>query len=248
MIEERTTAYLLNELPEPEAEQFEEHCFTQPEWPDVELDSAEADLIHAYIKNELSPERQRRFEENYLTTEARRERVLIARSFLRVICPVNKPKLTRTQKLFAFLKSLAFAPQNAVPRFAAIVVVVGLIATLAWLLLRTKPPLTFAALDLVISSDQRDVGTQPQKVKLPLEKDALRITLALPEAATYRVQWEGIKGRLKDLEIEKQDANSISVIIPAGALTPGQYALKLFRKNPDGPDDPVPGSYLFIVE
>ena len=68
MTDERTTAYLLDELPEHEAEQFEEQCFSQPEWPDVELQSAEDDLIHAYIKNQLSPERRRRFEENYLTT------------------------------------------------------------------------------------------------------------------------------------------------------------------------------------
>ena len=71
MTDERTTAYLLDELPQHEAEQFEEQCFSQPEWPEVELESAEEDLIQAYIKNELSPERRRRFEENYLTTAAR---------------------------------------------------------------------------------------------------------------------------------------------------------------------------------
>lgn len=252
MTDERTTAYLLNELPAPEAEQFEEQCYTQPEWPDAELDSAEADLIHAYIKNELTPERQRRFEEDYLTTEARRERVLLARSFLRVVCSVNQPKLTWTQRLVGFLKSLVFAPQFFVPRFATIVVALGLTSALLWFAIRPKAPQTFAYINLEISTATRAGGSQTQKVRSPLAEDALRISLALPQPvpqrATYRVQWEDIKGPLENLEIEKQDANSLSVIIPADKLTPGQYVLKLFQKDPDGTDERVLGNYFFIVE
>ena len=249
MTEERTTAYLLNELPETEAEQFEEQCFAQPEWPEVELDSAEADLIMAYIKNELSPERQRRFEDNYLTTQARKERLLLARSFLRVVCPNSQSKLPWTQRLSGSLKS-AFAPQFSVPKFASLVVILGLIATLVWFAFSPRGPQTYAQLNLVISSDTRAVSSQPQKVRLPLAEDALRISLTSPEPqdARYRVQWEGVKGALENLEIEKQDANSISVVIPADQLKPGQYALKLFRKNPDGTEEPVRGSYQFIVE
>ena len=252
MTDERTTAYLLNELPEPEAEQFEEQCFTQPEWPDIELDSAETDLIHAYIKNELSPERQRRFEENYLTTEARRERVLLARSFLRVVCSASRPQLTWTQRLFGFLKSLAFAPRFFVPRFATIVLALGLTSALLWFAFRTKPPQTFANISLEISTATRAGGSQAQKVRSPLAADALRITLALPQpapqGATYRVQWEDIKGALQSLEIEKQDAKSLSIIIPAEKLAPGQYSLKLVRKNPDGTEQRITGSYFFNVE
>ena len=245
MNEERTTAYLLNELPQPEAEQFEEQCFAQPEWPDVELDSAEEDLIQAYIKNELSAERQRRFEENYLTTEARRERVLLARSFLRVVCSQGQQESSWTERLSGFL-----TPRFFVPRFAAIVVTLGLMATLLWFVVRTKPPQTFAHLNLAISSDTRSVGGPEQRVRLPLAEDALRISLTLPEprGATYRVQWEDVARPLEDLNVEKQDATSLSVIIPADKLKPGQYALKLFRKNPDGTETRVPGSYLFIVD
>lgn len=104
-------------------------------------------------------------------------------------------------------------------------------------------------MNLVISTDtRRATGYQVPTVKVPLQKDALRITLTLPEPVTYRIQWEDIKGRLTDLEIEKQEANSVSVIIPAGDLTPGQYALTLFRKNSNGTEERVPGSYQFIVE
>ena len=244
MTDERTTAYLLNELAEPEAELFEDECFAQPEWPDMELESAEEDLIYAYIKNELSPERRRRFEENYLTTEARRERVLFARSIMDVVC---QPKPTWRQRLVDSFKSLAFTSQFPVPKFAAIVLAAGLIATVAWFALRTKPPQTFLPLNLMISTDTRGESSRAQIVQLPLKEDALRITLTLPEPGEYRVQWDDIKGTRKYLEIEKQDAKSISVIIPAGELTPGQYALKLVPKSTNETAEPLLGSYLFEV-
>jgi len=248
MTDERITAYLLDELPQHEAEQFEEECFAQPEWPEVELESAEEDLIQAYIKNELSPERRRRFEENYLTTTAREDKVLFARSFLRVVCPAGQP--TWTQRLFGFLKSLVFAPQFAVPRLATIFVTLGLIAALLWwFVYPPKRPQTFAHINLTLSFDRRAASNRVENITLPLAEDALRISMALPEpapeGATYRVQWENVKGPLEELKIERQDTKSVSVIIPANKLIRGQYLLKLFRKDPDGTETPVPGSYLF---
>ena len=249
MTDERTTAYLLDELPEDEAIQFEEECFSQPEWPKVELESAEDDLIQAYIKKELSSERRRRFEEHYLTTAARIEKVLIARSALRVIC---QQKPTWTERVLGFLKSLASSPQAAVPRFATILVAFGLGATVLWFSLRPTPPRTFAHINLAISYDNRTSGDSTQKVTLPLAEDALRISLSLPEpvtqGATYRVEWEDKKGPIEDLAVENQAANPISVIIPAGKLTPGRYALKLFQKNPHGTEERVQGNYFFSVD
>jgi hypothetical protein len=105
---------------------------------------------------------------------------------------------------------------------------------------------------LVSSTDTRDVGSQAPTLSLPVAEDALRISLALPEPApqdaTYRVQWEDIKGALESLDIEKQNADSVSVIILSDKLTPGQYALKLFRKNPNETEERVLGNYYFIVE
>jgi hypothetical protein len=246
---ERTIAYLLDELPEPEALKFEEDCFSQPEWPEVELQSAEDDLIQAYIKNELSPERRQRFEENYHTTTARIDKVLVARATLKVFCH-QKP--TWNQRVLAFVKSLVLAPQFQVPRFAAILLTVGLGTTLLWFSFRPIPQRTFAHIDLSISYDTRSASSQVQSVKLPLAEDALRSSLALPElapqGATYRVQWDNKKGRIEDLAVEKPDANPITVIIPANKLTPGQYTLKLFRKNPNGTEDRVQGNYFFNVD
>lgn len=245
--DERTTAYLLNELTEREAEQFEEECFARPEWPAEELDFAEQELIQAYIKNELSPERRRRFEEHYLTTAARKQRVVITRSLLRRVCRQR----TLGQRALDFLQSMVWAPRLLVPRFAAILLIVGLAATLLWYVIPPRAPQTFAHLNLVSTSDERSTSGPPHEVRLPLAKDALRLSLALPEPAssgtTYRVQWEDVRGAIEDLDIEKQEANSLSVIIPADDLKRGQYALILHQKNPDGTEQRLPGSYLFNV-
>lgn len=252
MNNERITAYLLNELSKREAEQFEEQCFAEPEWPEGELESAEEDLIQAYIKKELGFWRRRRFKKYYLITQARKDRVLIARSFLRLACTTDPPKVNWRQKLGTFLNPKALGPWATVSQFAAVILVIGLSVTLALLVFRTKVPQTFAQLNLVIRSDNRAVSSDVQTVRLPINEDAVRISLKLPEPApagsTYRVQWEDVKGPLEDLNIEKQDANLITVVIPAEKLKHGQYVLKLFRKNPDGTEQRVPGNYLFNVE
>lgn len=252
MNDERITAYLLKELTEREAEHFEEQCFAQPEWPASELESAEDDLIEAYVRKELSPARRRRFEKHYLTTTARKDRVLLARSFLRVVCSAEPPKPTWMDRVRDFWNS-----QPLVLKYGSVAMVVLILSVallISWPTKRYVAPQTFAHLNLTIASENRSQGdsTTRQKIKLPLGADALRLSLALPEpapaGAAYSVQWENAKGPLKTLAIESQDGNSIRVVIPADELVPGRYALKLVRKNQDGTEERLNGSYFFDVE
>jgi hypothetical protein len=250
MTDERTTAYLLGELPELDAEQFEEQLFAQHEWPVADLDAAEEELIDAYIRNELTPERQHRFTDKYLTTDARRERVLLARSFLRVVCSAEPKSLKDrlTERFAGFWK----AP-IATPRFAtAALLVIAAVSALVWFVLRPRPPQSFAYLNLTIATETRSESAPKPKVTLPLGKDALRISLTLPApaptGAAYRVQWENVHAPLGDLQIESHDEKSVSVVIPAAKLSRGLYALKLYRKNPDGSEQRLNGSYIFVVE
>lgn len=250
MNDERTTAYLLQELSEREAEQFEEQCFAQAEWPAGELESAEDDLIEAYVRKELSPARRRRFEKYYLTTAAREDRVLLARSFLRVVCSAEPPKPTWIDRFRDLWNS-----HPLVLRYGSVAMVLILsVALLIWSIIPRSAPQTFANLNLTIALENRSHGpsSAPQKVKLPLGADALRLSLTLPEpapaGAVYSVEWENAKGPLKTLAIESQDANSIRVVIPADELVPGRYALKLVRKNPGRPEERINGSYFFDVE
>jgi hypothetical protein len=253
MTDERITAYLLQELSAREAEIFEEQCFAQDEWPAAELTAAEDDLIQAYIRQELSPERHQLFEKNYMTTAARKERVLMARSFLCVVCSTEPTKVKWSERLQIWVGQIS--PQVSVPKFASVLLVAALGVSLTiftWTSLRNRGPQTFAQLNLVMSSENRSAGGQQQKVTLPLAEDALRISLALPgnepKGATYRVQLEDVKGSLDTLKTESQDDKGLSVIIPAEKLSRGQYALKLFRKNQDGTEARVEGSYFFNVE
>lgn len=258
MTDERIIAYLLKELPEEELEQFEDSCFAQESWPE-EINLVEEDLIDAYLRNELTQERRQRFEQNYLNTEARQERVTMAAMLFHHVDACHavtkrdagataRDKPTWAERLRAFWSS-----QNLMPRAVMAVVVVAVIASVLWLaLFRSPSPRTFATLTLSISNNSRAEGVQASRIKLPLSADALRISLTLPErsaqAVRYRVELENIKGETKTLEIAGQDAQSVSVVIPAAQLARGQYALNLFAIKADGTEQPVNGSYFFTVE
>src|SRR5436190_22642817 len=177
MPDERITAYLLGELTARAAEQFEEQCFAQNEWPAAALESAEEDLVDAYSRKEFTRKRRQHFEKNYLTTAARKERVMFARSFLRIVCSNDEPaKSTWTEWLAAFWKA-----QPLLHRYATVVMVLIVGAILLWHYLIPTGPRTFAQLTLTnVVAERRanEVSTAPiQTVKLPLGNDALRISL-----------------------------------------------------------------------
>lgn len=234
MTDERITAYLLEELSEQESHQFEEQCFAQDEWP-AEVDAAEQDLIDAYLRNELTSDRKKRFQERYLTTDARKARVLAAKSFHATLCP---SKVTWGQWLQAFFQR-PLVPQTAI---AILVVAVGV----GIYLTRAGRPQSFTPVELAMSSSDRATGVQPKIVSLPLNTDALQVSLKLPEpppdAAGLRVQFANVNSTFKDLKIESQDAHFVVVNIPAAQVIPGQNLLKLSNKNG------VIGNYFFNAE
>src|SRR5215207_4399918 len=122
MTDEQITAYLLQELTEEEAERFEDRCFAQEEWP-ADLDAAEHELIDAYLRNELSKDQRRRFEQYYLTTDARKARVLTAQSFHQVLCPkAREEEVTLWAKLQAFWQR----PLVARTAMAVLVLAIGI--------------------------------------------------------------------------------------------------------------------------
>jgi methionine-rich copper-binding protein CopC len=257
MTDERIIAYLLEELPEEELKQFEDECYEQMNWQDQVL-PVEEDLIDAYLRDELTAEQRQRFERNYLTTEARQQRVIMAAALLRhvdecqpaqtpIAVPLTRP--TWSERLNAF-----WSGQTLPLRAAAAFMLLAIIAGALWLFLfRTPSNQTFATLTLVISvSNNRAEGIQASNVKLPLNADALKISLTLPErlppAPRYRIELENDRGETRQLEIVGQDARSVSVVIPATQLSRGQYALKLFMTKADGTEQRVNGSYFFTVE
>jgi methionine-rich copper-binding protein CopC len=257
MTEERIIAYLLKELPEEELERLEEECFEQERWP-VHVNLAEEDLVDAYLRGELAPERRERFEQNYLTTEARRERVRFAAALLRRVDEYNEVPSEADARPTAEStwvdRFLAFwgGPKPAL-RAAVAVLIAAVILGALWLYLsRGRPPVTFATLTLNASSSNRAEGAQSGKVKLPLGADALRIALTLPAqapaAARFRVELQNENGETRPLEVAGHSSQTVLVEIPGPQLTRGEYALKLFAVKPDGTEQRIEGSYFFTVE
>jgi len=235
MTDERITAYLLEELTEQESEQFEEQCFAQDEWP-AELDAAEQELIDAYLRNELPSDRRRRFLERYLTTDARKARVLATKSFHETLCAVQ-PKSAWKEWLRALIQR-PLVPQTAI----ALLVLVTVVAVV----LVPRSPKTFTQVELAMSSPDRGTAAQTKVVSVPLRAEALQIHLVLPQpsadVAGYRVTWENVDGPLRELKIDSHTDTSAAVSIPANQLKPGHYILRLSDKNG------VVGNYYFDVE
>jgi hypothetical protein len=255
MTEERIIAYLLEELPEADLEQFEDECFAEEDWP-IQVNLVEEDLIDAYLRNQLTPERRQRFELNYLTTDARQERIIMAAALLRHVDEYNAPPSvihnrapSWTERIRAFWRRPVWV--TAVATMAAIVIAASVFIFSS----RTPEPQTFTKLNLAISDSNRSEGVDSGRVKTPIGTDALEVSLTLPqsamEATRYRAELDNLSrndGNSDSLNATKKDAQSVVVVILSKQLVRGQYALKLYATKADGVEERVPGSYLFTVE
>lgn len=263
MTEERIIAYLLEELPEEEAERFEDECFAGESWPE-QIQFVEEDLIDEYLRNELTPERRRRFEENYLTTDARVERVRMAAALHRHVdskasvtaeeTPAAKPTPLEKPVRESWFGAL-WGGRSSVPRaalsFAILLVVAGGAYVAYRLISNSNQTVVLVALTQT-STDRSAGGALPTKVTLPADAGALRVSLTLPEdaqpASRYRVELESREGKAGSFQTEEHDARSVSVLIPAAQLSRGLYVLKLYAITSDGTEQRVNGSYLFSIE
>lgn len=91
VIKDKIKKYLLGELDEIEAERFEEECSLDEQLFE-EVCLTESELIDDYLSYSLSPVERKSFENNYLTTEARREKVEAARIFFAGIKEIQPEK------------------------------------------------------------------------------------------------------------------------------------------------------------
>lgn len=260
--DERINAYLLGELAEEEAERFEDECFAGESWPG-QINLAEEDLIDEYLRGGLTQERRRRFEQNYLTTDARVERVRMAAALLRrvdsheesanaaTVAPAAPTKeVGRESRFGALWAGRAFVPRAALSFALLLVVSVG--AFVAYRILPRNRTVVIVTLAPTLAERGAGDGAGPTKVRLPADAGSLAVSLTLPEGAApsarYRVEFEDGEGNTKSIEAEGHDARSVSVVIPADGLTRGGYALRLYAITADGVEQRVRGSYLFSVE
>ncbi|HEX3560755.1 MAG TPA: hypothetical protein VHU19_16240 [Pyrinomonadaceae bacterium] len=242
--------YLLGDLTQPAQQRVEQRLLTEDDFFE-EMLLGEEELIDDYVGGNLSVEDRLKFERHFLSTPERHRQLRFARAFRRYAASslAPPPQPTWAERFRAFWNSWTWALRPAVA-----VAMIAVISAALWLVIPpTSPPQTFQTIILTAGLSSRAEGAQASKVKLPLNADALRITLMLPDsappAASYRVELMNGSVGTSPLEVAGRDAQSVSVVIPAAQLARGQYALRLFATDPDGTEHRVSADvYLFNVE
>ena len=86
--DQKLKAYFLGSLAAAEAERLEEELAANAELTE-QAQIVEAELADEYLRGNLSAAQCRSFEENYLTTSARREKLRLAENLWRVAAEEN---------------------------------------------------------------------------------------------------------------------------------------------------------------
>jgi len=244
--------YLLHQLTGEEQQQIEQRLLTEDGVLE-ELEIAEDELIDEYLSERLSEDERHGFEENFLASPERQEKLRFSRSLRRyVVTAANQDTGFPGTPLTG-----VWGNQSWVPRVALTFGIVVVAAGAFWLFRTyTSPPPTVATLMLTISvENNRAGGVQAAKVNLESNVSELRLSLSLPEGAEgsvrYRVSLDNLdneRGDPRSLEPIRQDAKSVLLVIPADQLERGRYALKLFAIKSDGTEQRRTGAYYFDVE
>ena len=226
--------YLLHDVSEKERDEIEQRYFRDPDALAL-LDAVEGDLIDAYVRRELSRAQRARFEKYFLCTRARRDRLRMA------------------QALQQHLPSRRAISRMWIAIAASLLIVTALGV---WFWLRTAPPAVVhrpAPPPRIIAPEApvtvavtlvpgltRAAGA-PQKIVLGPDVEQVRVS-ALVEAEG---EWRDLRASLGDWAAANLTMNAdrtVTIIIPAAKLTPGEHVLVLTAGN-----EPL-GDYAFAVE
>jgi len=241
-VQQKIRQYLLGQVSDGTREEIERELLADDE-VFAELLIIEDELADEYVSGCLSPDDRANFESHFLATPERQEDLQFASA-------LNRYVTTRASGRADLPGPWVLSKQAR--RLAAAVAVVAIMAGALWFFfLRQQTPPTYLTLTLTISPNTREEGVQPPKVG-PLGKQTLRLLLRLPNpsppAARYRVQLIDTNRESRSLNIAGQDAQSVTVDIPAVQLQRGEYALRLFSINGDGTEQRINGCYYFTVE
>ena len=148
--DDKITRYFLGELSTDEAELFDRECFSNSTFAESVF-VVEDELIDRYVRNELSDADRERFEQFYLTTDARRSRVSMARSLNLTMNSATSEK-TRPFESHSIWQRLI--PNRALTRYALATLALAMVVVAVWLLIRksnkeqiaqTNPPTNVAS-------------------------------------------------------------------------------------------------------
>jgi hypothetical protein len=233
---------LLGRLPEADEEQFELRLLSDSAFGE-EFDTVVDEITDQYLSNELTDDERERVQQYFLSSPERQHKLEFAAELLRRAEAERGPKKDARPGLLdqiaAFWQRQSFA--QVAMTAAAVIIVAGIIYVL------TRDNSTYLALNLAISTAERAEGSAAQPVKLP-PNTGLKITLTIPESARGAKDYVARLAGGNDLKIEQQTPETLTVTIPAGSLTPGTYAIQLFKVKADNTTERIPGNYYFAVE
>lgn len=233
-------------MPAADEERFELRLLSDPAFGE-EFDTVVDEITDQYLNNELPEDERQRVQQYFLSTPERQNKLAFATELLSRAESGRGREVTEQdarpgffEKIAAFWRRQSFA--QVAMATAAVIIVVGVI----YVLTRSNNQ-NYLALNLTISTAERAEGAAAQRVKLAPDT-GLRITLTIPESARNAKGYVARLAGASDLQIEQRTQETITIIIPAGSLTPGAYAIQLSKVKSDDTKERIPGTYYFAVE
>jgi hypothetical protein len=165
--ETRHVKYLLGNLTEEEQVQAEDRAFADADYLSA-LEAAEADLIDAYVRGDLSQSDRRSFELRFLTSPERRRKVEFARA-LATITLESKTREPRGAGRPFFMR--AFWGWNPAGQFAAAIAALICIAGGAWLVSENAAIRSRVA---ALEAERRDSDLREQSLRQRLSEEQSR--------------------------------------------------------------------------
>jgi hypothetical protein len=218
-----------------------------------EFDIVVDEIAIQYVSRHFTGDERTRVEQYFLRSPDRRAKVQFICELLRQVNEDRArqgevvPVKGNDQRPTLWQRVSSFWNQPSISRPAISFAILLIVAGLSFWVISNRSK-TYQSFELAMVSSERSAGTAKTRILLNSGVDGLRIKLKLPTptAPQYRASMRAA-GDPVQLAIETQDADSITVIVPAGEITRGTHAIELTEIN-NGRETPLRGSYEFVID
>ena len=158
--------YLYGDLSESERDKFEERLFSDGEFS-LFVEDLENDLIDEYVRGELEFEQKRAFEQQYLTSESRHEKVAIARTLSNEVFEGAEISTDKGSGVFSALLDFLRLPNLAYATGLAAVFLILIVGGF-WMLNQNEAPVVVD--DDNTEREENIPGSKPAPVEEPKQE------------------------------------------------------------------------------
>ena len=160
--------YLLGNLSEEEQVRIEDRAFADANYLGA-LEAAEADLVDAYVRGELSQSERLGFERRFLTSSHRRSKVEFARDLLRVTNESKTAQDALLERPSAWLSMInLFRGWNPALQFAGILALMISVVGASWLLVENRAIRSRVA---ALETERRNLETREEQLRRQLGEE-----------------------------------------------------------------------------